>query len=66
MKKIGNNLLYQKPYNTAPITPLFWDNKTQDFSFQKLPDDKDIRFRHHIRIWKTNLKYENYYIYVGV
>lgn len=66
LKMIWNNLLFQKPYDEAPMTPIFWNNKTQDFSFQKLPNDKDIRYRHHIRIWKTNYKYSDYNIYVGV
>lgn len=60
------NLLFQKSYETAPITPLFWDNKTQDFSFQKSINDNNIRYRHHIRIWKSDYMYNWHFIYVWV
>ncbi len=60
------NLLFQKSYDKAPITPLFWNNKTQNFSFQKSINEKNIRYRHHIRIWKSDYLYNWYFIYVGV
>lgn len=66
IKKMSSNLILEKPYNKAPITPIFRNNETQDFSFQKLPDEKDIRYRHHIRFWKTWLEYWEYNIYVWV
>lgn len=60
------NLLFQKSYDNAPITPLFWDNMTQKFSFQKNINDNNIRFRHHIRIWKTDKIYQWFFVYVWV
>jgi hypothetical protein len=57
MKNMLENLIFQKSYEKAPITPLFWDNTTQNFSFQKNDNNRNIRYRHHIRIWKTDYTY---------
>ena len=50
-------------YKNAPMTPLFWNNQVQLFGFQK--QEWDLKKRHHIRIWKTNLKYDGYNVYVA-
>lgn len=62
--KIWTSLYDKKPYYTAPMLPLYWNNKIQNFNFQKVINPKNIRLRHHIRIWKTNLKQWDYHIYV--
>ena len=64
--KAWEKLLEWKDYKTAPITPLYWNKKIQDFSFQKWTPKKSIKYRHHIRIWKTNYKIWDYFIYVWV
>ena len=65
IKKMWKALFKNKKYDTAPITPLYYNKKIQNFSFQKLTKDQNLRFRHHIRIWKTNFKFKNKFIYVG-
>lgn len=65
-KSMVKNLLFQDPYDKAPISPIFWNNRNQDFSFQKLLDDKNIRYRHHIRIWKTNYLFNWFNVYIWV
>lgn len=37
----------------APITPYFWASRPNDFGFQRPAQDKALRRRHHIRLWKT-------------
>ena len=42
-----------RPYDTAPMTPSFWDSRPHDFGFQ-LPGAADnLRQRHHARFWDT-------------
>lgn len=64
LKKIWSALIEKTEYDTAPITPLYWNKNIQDFWFQKLTGDENIKYRHHIRIWKTNYKLWKNYIYV--
>ncbi len=64
LKSMWENLLDHKKYNNAPMTPLYWNKKIQDYWFQKLPDERTIKLRHHIRIWKTDYKLWKNYIYV--
>ncbi len=64
LKNMWKNLLTHKTYETAPMTPLYWNKEIQDFWFQKLPKIDTIKYRHHIRIWKTNYKIGDYYIFV--
>jgi len=43
--------LTNQPYATAPVTPAFLGNKTQDIAFEQ-PDGKaTVRRRHHTRFW---------------
>ena len=48
-----------KPYPTGPVTPSFWSDKTQDFSFEKPTVQNTIRVRHHCRFWETNIRTED-------
>jgi len=63
--KIWTSLYDKQPYKNAPMLPLYWNKQLQKFSFQKVNNPKNIRLRHHIRIWKTNLKQWEYNIYVA-
>lgn len=42
-----------RPYATAPITPVFWDGWPQDFGFQRSVADEGLRQRHHARFWRV-------------
>lgn len=58
--------LFHLSYNTAPITPYFWNLNINDFGFQKETPSKKINSRHHVRFWKTNyITPDNKKIYVG-
>lgn len=43
-------------YPTAPLSSLFWNNKTYDLGFQKPTESNTVRQRHYVRFWKTNLQ----------
>jgi len=64
IKNIWKALLQIKDYKTAPVTPLYWNKEIQNYSFQKQNNENTIKKRHHIRIWKTNYKISNNYIFV--
>jgi undecaprenyl-diphosphatase len=43
-----------KSYYSAPITPVFWLNDTNDFAFEKFTEDSYPK-KHCVRFWKTDL-----------
>lgn len=62
----GKTAVLNKEYQTAPITPSFWNAQTHDFGFQKPTSANSVRSRHHARFWKTNVMTEDgKKIYVG-
>jgi undecaprenyl-diphosphatase len=42
-----------RSYETAPITPVFWNGWPQDFGFQKAAYSEGLRQRHHVRFWRV-------------
>jgi len=65
MIKIVKTAVINSQYRRAPMTPSFWNAAVNDFGFEKPTNINTVRERHHIRIWKTNLKQGDYSIYVG-
>ena len=65
IKKSIIALIYNKPYNRAPVSPDFWDYRVQNFGIEKLIKGDSIRLRHHGRIWKTPYTIEGNKIYVA-
>lgn len=63
--KIIKTAAINSQYLNAPMTPSFWNTAVNNFGFEKPTDTNTVRERHHIRIWKTNLKQDNYSVYVG-
>ena len=53
-------------YLRAPITPTFWNAAVNDFGFERPTSANVLKDRHHIRIWKTDLRQDGYAVYVGV
>jgi len=43
-----------RSYNSAPVTPVFWTNDTNDFAFEKFTEETTPK-RHCVRFWKTDL-----------
>jgi len=48
---IGSVILH-RPYQPAPVSNLFYDNRREDFAFEK-PDGRSADRRHHIRLWQV-------------
>jgi hypothetical protein len=48
---IGSVILH-RPYQAAPVSNLFYDNRRGDFAFEK-PDGRSADQRHHIRLWQV-------------
>lgn len=63
--KIAEAALTNSQYFNAPMTPSFWQAAVNDFGFEKPTEINTVRQRHHIRVWKTNLRQGDYLIYVG-
>ncbi|PIY93112.1 MAG: PA-phosphatase [Candidatus Magasanikbacteria bacterium CG_4_10_14_0_8_um_filter_32_14] len=64
--KLVQTALFKKPYETAPMTPSFWNAKTNDFGFEKASTTNNVRQRHHARFWKTAYTTtDGYLIYLG-
>ena len=54
-----------RSYDSAPVTPVFWLNDTNDFTFEKYTEDTNPR-RHCVRFWKTDLvDVDGNVLYVG-
>jgi len=52
--KMGFATAEGKPYDSAPLTPVFWLNQSNEFAFEKITE-KSYPKTHCIRFWKTNL-----------
>ena len=50
--RIVGSVLFDRPYQDAPVSPLFYDNRKQDLAFEK-PAGKSATKRHHVRFWKV-------------
>lgn len=58
--------IQKKPYQSAPMTPDFWNAVIHDFGFEKSTQSNNPRERHHARFWKTNyVTKDGDSIYVG-
>jgi len=64
IKNMWEALFIKKKYETAPITPLYWNKDIQVYAFQKHTKENTIKLRHHIRIWNTYYKVWDYFIFV--
>lgn len=63
--KIALASFFHNQYQNAPMTPLFWNTVVNDFGFEKPTKANNVKERHHIRIWKTNLRQNGLEVYVG-
>jgi hypothetical protein len=50
--RIVGSVLFDRPYQDAPVSPLFYDNRKQDLAFEKSAG-KSATKRHHVRFWKA-------------
>lgn len=52
---LAKDSLLNRAYETAPMTPSFWNKTIHNFGFEKSTPSISVRQRHHARFWKTNL-----------
>jgi LssY C-terminus len=50
--RIAGSVVFDRPYQQAPVSPLFYDNRKQDLAFEKAAG-KSATKRHHARFWKA-------------
>ncbi len=50
--EISGSVLLDRPYPTAPVSPLYYAGRREDLAFEK-PDGRSADKRHHIRLWKV-------------
>lgn len=47
---IIGSVVLDRPYQDAPVSPLYFEGKKEQFAFEK-PDGKSADRRHHVRFW---------------
>ena len=50
--KIIGSVLLDRPYQTAPVSPLIYEGRAEDLAFE-LPDGVSANRRHHVRLWRV-------------
>jgi LssY C-terminus len=50
--EIAGSVLLDRPYRQAPVSPLFYLGRPEDFAFEK-PFGASADRRHHVRFWKV-------------
>lgn len=50
--KIVGSVLLKRPYEHAPVSPLFYAGRIEDLAFEK-PSGKSADRRHHVRFWQV-------------
>jgi LssY-like putative type I secretion system component LssY len=50
--EIAGSVLLDRPYRQAPVSPLYYLGRREDFAFEK-PDGESADRRHHVRFWKV-------------
>ncbi len=55
--KMIHAFIHNKPYTTAPFSPLYLFGRSQDIGFQQ-PIGNSPRQRHHVRFWAANSEAE--------
>lgn len=57
--------VFNRPYPSAPVLPVFLDGKLHDVAFQKHDDGDSSRRRHHARWWLTDFVCEGKQVWVA-
>jgi hypothetical protein len=48
--EIVGSVVLDRPYEDAPVSPLYYDGKKEQLAFEK-PDGRSADKRHHVRLW---------------
>lgn len=62
---LAKTAIFNQKYLTAPVTPAFYDKKSNNLAFEKPTESLTVKQRHHIRFWLTDLKYGNDPVWVA-
>lgn len=66
LSQIVTAALFKRGYQTAPMTPSFWNSEVHDFGFEKPTTTNLVKERHHARFWRTTLRTtDGERVYVG-
>ena len=49
---IVGSVVLDRPYHDAPVSPLYYQGKKEQFAFEK-PDGRSADRRHHVRFWQV-------------
>jgi undecaprenyl-diphosphatase len=64
--RVAWSALSNSEYDTAPMTPSFWNEDVNDLGFQKPTEKRSVRRRHHARFWNTGyVSKEGNFLFVG-
>jgi len=50
--EIVGSVLLDRPYRSAPVSPLIYDGRREDLAFEKEEGGSALR-RHHVRFWRV-------------
>jgi hypothetical protein len=50
--EISGSVLLDRPYPTAPVSPLYYAGRSEDLAFEK-PEGRSADRRHHVRLWQV-------------
>lgn len=50
--EIASSVIFDRPYRDAPVSPLFYQGRKQDFAFEK-PVGNSADRRNHVRFWQA-------------
>jgi hypothetical protein len=50
--EIADSVVFDRSYRDAPVSPLFYEGRKQDFAFEKAVGRSADR-RHHVRFWRV-------------
>lgn len=64
-RRLAKTAIMNQAYPAAPMTPSFFNEKPNDYGFEKQTDRNSVRARHHARFWKTIYETPLGRVYVG-
>jgi hypothetical protein len=50
--EIVGSVILDRPYDDAPVSPLFYEGKKEQLAFEK-PEGRSADKRHHVRLWQV-------------
>ncbi len=63
VRSMISSFLFGSPYRNAPISPLYFEGRHQDFAMQRARSS--VSQRNHLRLWLTPLRVEGKSVWIG-